>query len=88
MHAMHYLPTPEHSRRMTSEELRAHFLVRGLFTPGAVMLRHIDLLAPLGLWFMYRRRASDEGRPFTNGRLTAILLTAEIAAGIIFNSID
>ena len=43
MQPMHYLPTPEHTKRMTSEELRAHFLVRGLFTPGAVMLRHIDL---------------------------------------------
>jgi 4-deoxy-L-threo-5-hexosulose-uronate ketol-isomerase len=43
MHAMHYLPTPDHARRMTSEELRAHFLVRGLFTPGSVVLRHIDL---------------------------------------------
>jgi 4-deoxy-L-threo-5-hexosulose-uronate ketol-isomerase len=43
MHAIHYLPTPDHAKRMTSEELRAHFLVRGLFTPGSVALRHIDL---------------------------------------------
>ena len=41
--SMHYLPGPEQARRMTTEELRASFLVQGLFVPGAVTLRHIDL---------------------------------------------
>ena len=40
---MHYLPGPAEARRMTTEELREAFLVRGLFVPGAVTLRHVDL---------------------------------------------
>jgi 4-deoxy-L-threo-5-hexosulose-uronate ketol-isomerase len=40
---MHYLPAPEQVRRMTTDELRAAFLVSGLFRPGAVTLRHVDL---------------------------------------------
>ena len=40
---MHYLPGPEQARRMTTEELRAAFLVSGLFQSGSVILRHIDL---------------------------------------------
>ena len=40
---MHYLPGPNETRRMTTDELRAAFLVRGLFQCGAVTLRHIDL---------------------------------------------
>jgi 4-deoxy-L-threo-5-hexosulose-uronate ketol-isomerase len=40
---MHYLPSPEHARRMTTEELRAAFLVTDLFQPGAVTFRVIDL---------------------------------------------
>ena len=43
MPEMHYLPNPAHAKRMTTEELREHFLVTGLFTPGRVALRHIDL---------------------------------------------
>ena len=42
-HTMQYLPGPEQAKRMTTEELRASFLVQGLFQPGAVTLRHIDL---------------------------------------------
>lgn len=40
---MHYLPGREEARRMTTEELRAGFLVQDLFQPGRVSLRHIDL---------------------------------------------
>jgi len=40
---MHYLPGPAETRAMTTEQLRAAFLVQGLFQPGAVALRHIDL---------------------------------------------
>lgn len=40
---MHYLPSPAEFRRMTTEELRAAFLVQGLFRPGEVVLRHLDL---------------------------------------------
>jgi hypothetical protein len=59
-----------------------------LFSPGKSIFLYAPmlLLAPLGLWLMYRRRATGDGRP-ANGRLTAILLTAEIAAGILFNSL-
>lgn len=40
---MHYLPDAERTKRMTTEELRDHFLVRNLFEPGTVTLRFIDL---------------------------------------------
>jgi 4-deoxy-L-threo-5-hexosulose-uronate ketol-isomerase len=40
---MHYLPSPTEFPRMTTDELRAAFLVQGLFQPGEVVLRHIDL---------------------------------------------
>jgi 4-deoxy-L-threo-5-hexosulose-uronate ketol-isomerase len=40
---MRYLPTAEHARTLTTEQLRAHFLLRDLFQPGAVVLRPLDL---------------------------------------------
>lgn len=40
---MRYLPTPEHAARLTTAELRAAFLVEGLFQNGAVVLKHVDL---------------------------------------------
>ena len=40
---MHYLPDPVSARAMSTNELRAHFLVRELFQPGAATYRHIDL---------------------------------------------
>jgi len=40
---MLYSPTPSHAARMSTDELREHFLVSGLFSPGAVNLRLIDL---------------------------------------------
>ena len=40
---MLYLPTPAQFRRMTTEELRAHFLVPDLFIPDALVLKLVDL---------------------------------------------
>jgi 4-deoxy-L-threo-5-hexosulose-uronate ketol-isomerase len=40
---MHYLPGPAEARRMTTDELRAAFLVQDLFRPGEITLRHMDL---------------------------------------------
>ncbi|HEY9227937.1 MAG TPA: 5-dehydro-4-deoxy-D-glucuronate isomerase [Gemmatimonadaceae bacterium] len=40
---MHYLPDAERTKHLTTEELRSGFLVQGLFTPGMITLRHIDL---------------------------------------------
>ncbi|MEO8624782.1 MAG: 5-dehydro-4-deoxy-D-glucuronate isomerase [bacterium] len=40
---MHVLPDSIRTARMTTEELRASFLVQGLFEPGAIHLRRIDL---------------------------------------------
>jgi 4-deoxy-L-threo-5-hexosulose-uronate ketol-isomerase len=40
---MHYLPSPAETRRMTTEELRAAFLVQGLFRPGEATVRCFDL---------------------------------------------
>lgn len=43
MTAMHCLPDAIRTRTMTTEELRSSFLVRGLFQPGKITLRLIDL---------------------------------------------
>ena len=40
---LRHLPAPSHARTLSTEELRAHFLVRDLFRPGAVVLRPLDL---------------------------------------------
>ena len=40
---MRYLPTPEQTMRLTPDELRAHFLVSGLFMPGEARFEMIDL---------------------------------------------
>ncbi len=41
--SLHTLPDATRAARMTTEELRADFLVQGLFQPGAITLRRIDL---------------------------------------------
>ena len=40
---MQYFPTPDHARRMNTDELRSSFLLTDIFKPGAVTLRVIDL---------------------------------------------
>ena len=40
---MHYLPNAAHAASMSTDELRDTFLVRGLFVPGALTLRVLDL---------------------------------------------
>lgn len=40
---IHTLPDAERTRRLTTDELRSHFLVQDLFTPGAVTFRFADL---------------------------------------------
>ena len=40
---MRYLPTLEQTLRLTPEELRAHFLVSGLFVPGEARFEMVDL---------------------------------------------
>jgi 4-deoxy-L-threo-5-hexosulose-uronate ketol-isomerase len=40
---MHRLPDPERARTLSADDLRAAFLVRGLFAAGRVTLRHVDL---------------------------------------------
>jgi hypothetical protein len=53
-----------------------------LFSPGKSIFLYapVLLLAPVGLWLMYRRREAS-------GRLTVMLLLAEVAAGLIFNAL-
>jgi hypothetical protein len=53
-----------------------------LLSPGKSIFLYapVLLLAPLGLWLMYRRREAS-------GRLTAVLLLAEIVVGLVFNSL-
>src|SRR5260221_1335719 len=40
---MHFLPDAHRTKSMSTEELRASFLVQGLFVPGEINLRRIDL---------------------------------------------
>jgi 4-deoxy-L-threo-5-hexosulose-uronate ketol-isomerase len=40
---MHDIPDRYRTRSLSSDELRASFLADGLFQPGAVTLRHVDL---------------------------------------------
>ena len=41
--SLHALPDAERARRLTTDELRAGFLVQGLFQDGAVTVRAVDL---------------------------------------------
>jgi 4-deoxy-L-threo-5-hexosulose-uronate ketol-isomerase len=38
-----HLPDAHRARSLSTDELRSSFLVQGLFTPGAIALRHLDL---------------------------------------------
>jgi 4-deoxy-L-threo-5-hexosulose-uronate ketol-isomerase len=40
---MHFLPDPVRTRSLSTDELRSAFLVQGLFVPGEINLRRIDL---------------------------------------------
>jgi 4-deoxy-L-threo-5-hexosulose-uronate ketol-isomerase len=43
MTVMHWLPSADRARTMTTDELRDRFLIQGLFQPGLVILRLVDL---------------------------------------------
>jgi len=40
---MRYLPSPEHAARLGTDELRASFLLTGLFVPGKLRVELVDL---------------------------------------------
>jgi len=40
---LHYFPTPEATNTLSTEELRARFLIGGMFQPGAVVAHYTDL---------------------------------------------
>ncbi|WP_414663904.1 5-dehydro-4-deoxy-D-glucuronate isomerase [Horticoccus sp. 23ND18S-11] len=40
---LHYFPTPEATNTLSTDELRARFLIGGLFQPGAVTAHYTDL---------------------------------------------
>ena len=40
---LHYFPSPEATNTLSTEELRARFLIGGLFQPGAVTAHYTDL---------------------------------------------
>src|SRR5689334_14822600 len=40
---MHHLPDSHRTKHLTTDQLREGFLVQGLFTPGKITLRHVDL---------------------------------------------
>ena len=85
---LRYAPLPNAILR-TGYEKEAGFstpLLEGLggilFSPGKSIFLYapVLLLVPIGLWLMYRRRDAS-------GRLTVVLVLAEVAAGLIFNSL-
>jgi 4-deoxy-L-threo-5-hexosulose-uronate ketol-isomerase len=40
---LHYFPSPEATNTLSTEELRARFLISGMFQPGAVVAHYTDL---------------------------------------------
>jgi 4-deoxy-L-threo-5-hexosulose-uronate ketol-isomerase len=40
---LHYFPTPEATNTLSTDELRARFLISGLFQPGAITAHYTDL---------------------------------------------
>ena len=40
---LHYCPTPEATNTLSTDELRARFLIRGLFVPGEITAHYTDL---------------------------------------------
>src|SRR5581483_8066790 len=40
---LHYFPSPEATNTLSTEELRARFMISGMFQPGAVTAHYTDL---------------------------------------------
>jgi 4-deoxy-L-threo-5-hexosulose-uronate ketol-isomerase len=77
---MRYLPTPEQAARLTPEELRAHFLVSGLFVPGETRFEMVDLdrvtlggVVPLADPIVLKAPAELKAQSFTERREVGIL---------------
>jgi 4-deoxy-L-threo-5-hexosulose-uronate ketol-isomerase len=77
---MRYLPTPEHTARLTTDELRAYFLVTDLFVPGEIRLTLVDLervaiggAMPLGTPLTLAAPAAFAAESFTERRELGIL---------------
>ena len=79
---MHRLPDAERTRQLTTGELRSGFLVQGLFTLGAIVLRHVELdrvvlggAVPLATPLTLGTPASLAAEYFTERREIGILNT-------------
>jgi 4-deoxy-L-threo-5-hexosulose-uronate ketol-isomerase len=77
---MHYLPDAQRTKHLTTDELRAGFLVQGLFRLGEVTLRHIDLdrvvlggAVPLGAPLRLESLPSLAAEYFTERRELGVL---------------
>jgi len=77
---MRYLPTPEQSARLTPDELRAHFLVSGLFAPGEARFEMVDLdrvvlggVVPLGSAIALVAPEDLRAQSFTERREVGVL---------------
>jgi 4-deoxy-L-threo-5-hexosulose-uronate ketol-isomerase len=77
---MRYLPTPEHTARLTTDELRASFLVTELFVPGEIRLTLVDLdrvavggVVPLGAPLTLAAPEAFAAKSFTERRELGIL---------------
>jgi 4-deoxy-L-threo-5-hexosulose-uronate ketol-isomerase len=75
-----HLPDAQRARTLTTDALRSSFLVQGLFTPGAITLRHFDLdrvvlggAVPVGATLALQAAASMAASYFAERREIGIL---------------
>src|SRR5215475_8614852 len=84
---LQYVPDAQRTKHLTTEELRAGFLVQGLFEPGKITLRHIDLdrvvlgsAVPLAAPLELEAPASLAAEYFTERREIGILNIGGVGA--------
>jgi 4-deoxy-L-threo-5-hexosulose-uronate ketol-isomerase len=84
---MQYIPDAQRTKQLTTDELRAGFLVQGLFTAGEITLRHIDLdrvvlggAVPLAQPLELEAPASLRAEYFAERREVGILNVGEAGA--------
>ena len=86
---LHYSPSPEQTNTLSTAALRSHFLISGLFQPGAVITHYTDLdrmivgaavptTAPLGL-----PHAKETGTAFFLERREIGILNTGPAPGVV-----
>jgi 4-deoxy-L-threo-5-hexosulose-uronate ketol-isomerase len=87
---MRYLPTPEHTATLTTDELRAYFLVTELFVPGEIRLTLVDLdrvaiggVVPLGTPLTLAAPEAFAAKSFTERRELGILNIGGVGSVVV-----